>query len=85
MDLLQAVGSILTERSSFFLQLTLEHLWISAAAIGIALVVGGAAGILISRYERAARPTLGTVNFLYTIPSISMLGCFRWCARHTRG
>jgi len=74
MDLLQAVDSILTERGSFFLQLTLEHLWISAAAIGIALVVGGAAGILISRYERAARPTLGMVNFLYTIPSISMLG-----------
>lgn len=74
MDLLQAVVSIFAERSSFFIRLTLEHLWISAAAIGIAVLVGGAAGILISRYERAARPTLGVVNFLYTIPSISMLG-----------
>jgi len=45
MDLLQAVVSIFAERGQFFLQLTLEHLWISASAIGIALVVGGAAGL----------------------------------------
>lgn len=35
---------------------------------------GGLAGILISEYSRLAKPTLGVVNFLYTIPSISMLG-----------
>ncbi len=74
MELLQSVFSIFSERSAFFVQLTIEHLWISGAAIGIAVVLGGAAGILIYRYERAAAPTLGTVNFLYTIPSISMLG-----------
>ena len=74
MELLQAVLSIFAERSAFFLQLMIEHLWISGAAIGIAIVLGGAAGILIHKYERAAAPTLGTVNFLYTIPSISMLG-----------
>ena len=74
MELLQAVLSIFAERSAFFLQLMIEHLWISGAAIGIAIVLGGAAGILIHRYDRAAAPTLGMVNFLYTIPSISMLG-----------
>ena len=74
MELLHAVFSIFSERSAFFVQLLVEHLWISGAAIGIAVVLGGAAGILIHRYERAAAPTLGTVNFLYTIPSISMLG-----------
>lgn len=74
MELLQAVGAILIERSAFFLQLTIEHLWISAAAIGIAILVGGLAGIAISQYDAAAKPTLGMVNFLYTIPSISMLG-----------
>ena len=74
MELLRAVISIFAERSAFFLQLLIEHLWISGAAIGIAVVLGGAAGVLIHRYERAAAPTLGTVNFLYTIPSISMLG-----------
>lgn len=74
MTLLHAVVSMMTERSTFFLQLMIEHLWISGAAIGIAIIVGGTAGILIYRYGRAAAPTLGVVNFLYTIPSISMLG-----------
>ena len=74
MELVQAVIAIFSERSAFFVQLLVEHLWISGAAIGIAVVLGGAAGVLIHRYERAAAPTLGTVNFLYTIPSISMLG-----------
>ena len=74
MELFQAVLSIFAERSTFFVQLIIEHLWISGAAIGIAIVLGGAAGVLIHKYERAAAPTLGTVNFLYTIPSISMLG-----------
>ena len=74
MELFQAVVSIFSERSAFFVQLVIEHLWISGAAIGIAIVLGGTAGVLIHRYEHAAAPTLGTVNFLYTIPSISMLG-----------
>ena len=63
MELLQTVFFIFAERSAFFLQLMIEHLWISGAAIGIAIVLGGAAGILIHRYERAAAPTLGMVNF----------------------
>ena len=54
MTLLHAVVSMMTVRSSFFLQLMIEHLWISGAAIGIAIIVGGTAGILIYRYERAA-------------------------------
>ena len=74
MELFQTVVSIFSERSAFFVQLVIEHLWISGAAIGIAIVLGGTAGVLIHRYEHAAAPTLGTVNFLYTIPSISMLG-----------
>ena len=51
-----------------------EHLEISLVAILIAVVFGGAVGILISEFQRSARPTLGLINFLYTIPSISMLG-----------
>ena len=31
-------------------------------------------GILISEFDRSAKPTLAVINFLYTIPSISMLG-----------
>ena len=64
----------LYERSDLFLTLTAEHIAISFAAITIAVVIGGGAGIFISEYEKAAKPTLGVINFLYTIPSISMLG-----------
>lgn len=65
---------LLVERREFFGKLLLEHLAISAAAIAIAIVVGGLFGLLISERPRAAKPALGVVNFLYTIPSISMLG-----------
>ena len=72
--MLADIFSLLTSRWDFFAELLAEHLTISLAAILIATLVGGAAGILISEYQRAARPTLAVVGFLYTIPSISMLG-----------
>ena len=62
------------ERSDFFLQLTLEHIAISLVAIVLAIVIGGAMGILIAEIDRMAQPTLLVVNFLYTIPSIAMFG-----------
>lgn len=68
------VIQLLASRSDFFAGLLVEHLQISFAAIAIAIVVGGIAGILISEFTRAAKPTLAVVNLLYTIPSISMLG-----------
>ena len=72
--MLQSIINTLTERADFFLNLLLEHIGISAAAIVIAVLLGGIAGILISEFQRSAKLTLGIVNFLYTIPSISMLG-----------
>ena len=62
------------ERSDFFLQLTLEHIAIALVAIVLAIVIGGAMGILIAEVDRMAQPTLLVVNFLYTIPSIAMFG-----------
>ncbi|MDD7362672.1 MAG: glycine betaine ABC transporter substrate-binding protein [Peptoniphilus sp.] len=66
--------TLLTTRGDFFGKLLLEHIEISLAVVLIAIVFGGIAGILISQYDKAAKPTLGVINFLYTIPSISMLG-----------
>lgn len=68
------VIALLASRPDFFGGLLVEHLQISLAAVAIAIVIGGVAGILISEFTRAAKPTLALVNFLYTIPSISMLG-----------
>lgn len=68
------IWTLLHERGDFFLGLLCEHLEISIFAIIIAILCGGLIGVLISEFQKSARPTLSTINFLYTIPSISMLG-----------
>lgn len=72
--MIQDIFKLLVARYDFFLGLLTEHLAISLVVILIAIVFGGAAGILISEFRKSAKPTLGLINFLYTIPSISMLG-----------
>lgn len=62
------------ERYDFFLKLTLEHLKISGIYIIIATLIGGILGILISEYKKTSTLVLSITNFLYTIPSISLLG-----------
>ena len=68
------IWNLLTGRWDFFSSLLLEHIVISLMAIAAAILAGGLAGILISEFQRFSKPALGLVNFLYTIPSISMLG-----------
>lgn len=72
--MIQEIGNLLVTRWDFFAGLLLEHLEISLLSIAIAMVFGSMAGILISEFQKFAKPTLGVINFLYTIPSISMLG-----------
>lgn len=72
--MLKDVWVLLTGRWDFFGKLLLEHIEISSAAILIAVVFGGLVGILISEYQKGVKATLGVISFLYTIPSISMLG-----------
>lgn len=62
------------ERKDFFLDLLKEHVEISLISIIIAILIGGTIGILIAEFKKTAKGTLGIINFLYTIPSISMLG-----------
>lgn len=72
--MLKDIWLLFSEKHDFFLNLLLEHIEISLAAIFIAVILGGTVGILIAEYQKAAKLTLGVINFLYTIPSISMLG-----------
>lgn len=74
MNMIRDMGSLLLSRWDFFAGLLWEHLEISLLAIAIAILAGGLAGILISEIRPAAKPALGLVSLLYTIPSISMLG-----------
>ncbi|MEG2625407.1 MAG: ABC transporter permease [Christensenella sp.] len=68
------VFKLYVTRWDFFAELILQHLWLSLTAIGIAAVIGIFFGILISEHSKLSFPVLGITNFIYTIPSIAMLG-----------
>lgn len=74
--MINQVTQLLTKDFKFFLNLTVEHILISLLAISIASVLGIILGIIISEYRRFSGLILGTVNILYTIPSIALLGFF---------
>ena len=64
----------LSGTAGFFQDLLLEHLQLSAISIALALVAGLALGILIAQQDKLSLPVLGTINFIYTIPSIALFG-----------
>lgn len=62
------------ERKDFILPLVVEHLQISIIAIIFATIVGITLGIFIAQKRKLSPFILGIISFMYTIPSISMLG-----------
>ena len=67
-------GGFLQEHWSEITTLTLEHLWLTGAAMLIATLIAVPLGILLARRRSLARPVLGVVNTLQTIPSLAMFG-----------
>ena len=72
--MLKDILELYQTRPDFFVALTLEHLKISAIAITIAFLIGTVLAIFISHYRRFSGFIIGTTNFIYTIPSIALLG-----------
>lgn len=72
--MLQEMLQLYQARQPFFNYLLLEHLQLSAISIILALILGLALGILIAQQDRLSIPVLGTINFIYTIPSIALFG-----------
>jgi osmoprotectant transport system permease protein len=54
--------------------LTLEHLWLTGAAMLFATAIAVPLGIVLTRATRWARPVIATANILQTIPSLAMFG-----------
>jgi osmoprotectant transport system permease protein len=54
--------------------LTLEHLWLTGSAMLFATAIAVPLGILLARKRALAKPVLGIVNMLQTIPSLAMFG-----------
>ena len=72
--MIQEISDLVVTRWDFFLGLLLEHLQIALISIVIAMAFGLTIGIFISEFRKSAKPVIGLVNFIYTIPSISLLG-----------
>ncbi len=54
--------------------LTLEHLWLTGAAMLFATAIAVPAGIWLTRAPRWAGPVIGVTNILQTIPSLALFG-----------
>jgi len=72
--MIDEIIELLKSRWDFFLELLIEHLQISLISIGFALVIGLFIGVFISEFQNSSKIVIGLVNFIYTIPSISLLG-----------
>jgi osmoprotectant transport system permease protein len=66
--------SFLAQHGSEIAELTLEHLWMTAAAVLLAAAIGVPTGIWLTRHPRWARPVLGVVNMIQTVPSLALFG-----------
>jgi len=54
--------------------LTLEHLWLTGAAMLFAAAIAIPAGVALTRSPRLAKPVIAFANILQTIPSLAMFG-----------
>ena len=68
------VFNLFMERKEFFLTLFIQHMYLTFLAILIITVIGIAVGIYMTRNKVLAGFIMGTVNIIYTIPSIALFG-----------
>lgn len=71
---MKEIINLIVTRKEFFLELLIQHLQISLISILFAIVIGLIFGIITSEYQESSKIIMGMVNFIYTIPSISLLG-----------
>jgi osmoprotectant transport system permease protein len=72
-DLNLAAG-FLAQYGSQIITLTVEHLWLTGAAMLLASAIAIPLGIWLTRAKRWAQPVLGIANILQTIPSLAIFG-----------
>jgi len=66
--------SFLNQYGGEIATLTIEHLWLTGAAMLLATAIAVPAGIWLTRAPRWARPVITVANILQTIPSLAMFG-----------
>jgi osmoprotectant transport system permease protein len=68
------MSGFLSQYGDQIISLTFEHLWLTGAAMLFAIAIGVPVGIWLTRHTRWAKPVLGFVNIIQTIPSLAMFG-----------
>lgn len=63
-----------SQHSDEILQATIEHVWLVAAAMALAVVIAVPLGILVAHRPWLSEPILGGANIAQTIPSLALLG-----------
>ncbi len=66
--------AFLSQYWSTIATLTLEHLWLTAAAMFLATAIAVPLGVWLTRAPQWAKPVLAVTNILQTIPSLAMFG-----------
>jgi osmoprotectant transport system permease protein len=64
----------MVERREEVLRLTIEHMELTLAAVGLAALVGVPLGVLLTRRRALARWVLAAAGIIQTIPSLALLG-----------
>lgn len=67
-------GNFLSQYGGEIATLTVEHLWLTGAAMLFATAIAVPAGIWLTRSPRWAKPVITVANVLQTIPSLAMFG-----------
>ena len=74
MILFFAQSGFLAQYGGEILTLTIEHVWLTGAAMLFATAIAVPAGIWLTRSPAWARPVIAVANVLQTIPSLAMFG-----------
>ena len=67
-------SGFLAQNASEILELTAEHLSLTGAGTLLATAIGVPTGIWLTRHARWAKPVIGVVNVIQTIPSLALFG-----------
>lgn len=68
------MSGFLAQHAREITTLTMEHVWLTGAAMLVAVAIGVPVGIWLTRYPQWARWILGGANVLQTIPSLALFG-----------
>ena len=68
------MNGFFSQYGSQILELTVEHLWLTGAAMLFATAISVPVGIWLTRAQRYANPVMAIANILQTIPSLALFG-----------